>query len=267
MHELLSHPALQAGLLPFIVALLIAELFQRLRLSGLAIIAGLLATVYFAADLNLEPLTPTRKIIWLGIATSAVAIPLTLLTWAHWRPVLSILAAGSAIWVSWPHLQQLTLANEILWGAGCALYSGWQVYWFDGLKNKPVAAGSAGFALGIGTGMAALISSSILPGTFGLALGAASAAYLLIQAITNSRLSCGYTFTLPLSLVAGLAACLATLSTQQPWYTLIALGLVPLAASIPVPEKWAVWLQTLVLSLFTFACAAGAIYLAWYRPF
>jgi len=267
LHELLSHPAIQAGLIPFIVALITAELFQRMRLSGLAIIAGLAATVYFASDFGFEPLTATRKIVWLGIAASVISIPLTLLTWSYWRPLLSIAAAISAIWTSWSLLQRQAIPDELLWGAGSAFYLGWLVFWFDGLRNKSVAAGNAGLALGIGTGIAALLSSSALLGKFGLALGAASAAYLLIQAISNSRLSCGYSFTLPLSLVSGLIASTSVISTQQPWYTLLALGLIPLAAHTPIPEKWAIWLQTLVLSLLTFACAGGAVYLAWQHPF
>jgi hypothetical protein len=267
LHALLSHTAIQAGILPFIVALITAELFQRLRLSGLAIIAGFAMTVYLTSDFNLDPLTANRKIIWLGISASAIAIPLTLLTWSYWRPILAILAAVATVWVTWHVLQIQSTTDELLWGAGCAVYVGWLVFWFDSLQNKPVAAGSAGLALGIATGMAALLTGSVLPGKFGLALGSAAAAFLLIQAVSNSRLSCGYSFTLPLSLIAGLVGCLAFVSTHQPWYTLLALGLIPLAANIPIPEKWAVWLQTLVLSIFTFACAGSAVYLAWQHPF
>ncbi len=267
MHELISQPAIQAGLLPFIVALITAELFQRLRLSGLAIIAGFAATVYFASDFSFDPLTSIRKIIWLGIAASVIAIPLSLLTWSLLKPILSIAATASAVWVTWHSLQKQSLADELLWGSACATYAGWTIFWFDGLRNKSVAAGTAGFALGIGTGMAALLSVSVQLGEFGLALGAASAAYLFIQAITNSRLSCGYSFTLPLSLVAGLVACYAFVSTRQPWYTLPPLALISLAASIPVPERWSVWLQIFVLSLLTFTCAGAAVYLTWQRPF
>jgi hypothetical protein len=238
-----------------------------MRLSGLAILAGFAATVYFAADFGFEPLTSTRKIVWLGIAASAISIPLMLLTWSYWRPLLAIAASISALWTCMHILQHQAIPDELLWGAGCAFYLGWLVFWCDGLRNNSVAAGNAGLALGLGTGMAALLSASALLGKFGLALGAASAAYLLIQTISNNRLSCGYCFTLPLSLVAGLIACVAVISTHQPWYTLPALGLIPLAALIPISEKWAIWLQTLVLSLLTFACAGGAVYLAWQHPF
>ncbi len=267
MQALLSHPAIQAGLIPFIVALATAELFLRLRLSGLAVIAGFAATVYFASDFGMAPLTETHKIIWLALGASALAIPLTLLTWAHWRPVLAVLAAIASVWTLWNTLEQHAIADALLWGAGCALYVAWLVFWFDALRDKSVAAANAGIALGIGTGMAALLGAALLPGKFALAAGAAAAAYLLIQLITNNRLPCGRTFTLPLSLVAGLAGCLAALGARQPWYTLPALGMIPLAGLIPIPEKWAIWLQSLTLSLLTAGCAAGAVYMTWHPPF
>jgi len=35
------------------------------------------------------------------------------------------------------------------------------------------------------------------------------------------------------------------------------------AAKIPLPAKAALWLQSLLLSAATLACAAGAVYLTW----
>ena len=119
-------------------------------------------------------------------------------------------------------------------------------------------------ALGLGTGGSALLGASALLGQFGLALGAAASAYLLLQTITNSRLPCGRSFTLPLSLIAGLIGCLTVLTAQLPWYALFMLAIIPLAAKIPVPEKMGLWLQSLLLSIATLTCAAGAIYLTWY---
>lgn len=267
MHALLNHPAIQAGLIPFIAALLSAELFLRLRLSGLAIVAGFAATVYFASSFTLEPHTVAHKIVWLGIAAGALAIPLTLLNWTSWRYLLTALAAGSAVWLTWGTLQQRPLTEAVIWVSGGALYTGWLVFWFDGLKEKSVAAGNAGMALGIGTGLAALIGGVELPGTFGLAAGAAAAGYLFLQLITNNRLPCGRSFTLPLSLITGLVASFAVASSHQPWYTLTALGMIPLAGLIPVPEKWAIWMQSLTLSLLTAGCAAGAVYMTWHPPF
>jgi hypothetical protein len=117
--------------------------------------------------------------------------------------------------------------------------------------------------LGFGSGGAALFGGSALLGLFGMALGAAAGAYLLIQMITNARLHCGRSFTLPLSLIAALSSGFAVLSSELPWYALLVLAVIPLLAKMPLPEKQPLWMQAILLSLVTLLCAAGAIYLTW----
>ncbi len=263
MQELLNHPAVQGGVAPFVVALIVAELLQRLRLSGLAIIAGFAAMVYLASDFSLEPLSATRKIIWLGLLSSTLALLLMLFDTRWLRPLLAVGASGVALWVISRTIQQQEMQTMLLMGAGCAAYAAWLVYWFDGLRDDSPRAASAGVGLGLGSGGAALFGGSALLGQFGMALGAAAGAYLLIQMITNTRLPCGRTFTLPLSLVAALSGGFAILSSEMPWYVLPVLAIIPLAAKIPLPEKKPLWMQALLLSTLTLLFAAGAIYLTW----
>ena len=263
MQEWLNHPAVQSGLAPFVAALLAVELLRRLRLSGLAIIAGFAVTVYLASNFSINPLTASRKIVWLGVSSSLVGVILAWFNWSLWRPVLSVLAGSAAIWVALPILQHQPVEVALQWGAGYALFTGWLVYWMDGLHEAPLRAGSAGMALGLGTGAAALFGGSGLLGQFGLAVGAAAGAYLLVQMISNSRLPCGRSYTLPLSLITGLVAGLAVLTTQLPWYALAPLAAIPLTAKIPVSEKSGLLVQSLLLSAATLACAAGAVYLTW----
>jgi hypothetical protein len=248
---------------PFIVALIVAELFQRMRLSGLAVIAGFAAMIFLASDFSVEPLTPARKILWLGLFSAALALPLMLFNTRWLRPLLSVAGGCAAVWVVLRILQQQEMMSMLLWGAGCALYVGWLVFWFDGLNDASMRAGSAGMALGIGSGAAALFGASALLGQFGLALGAAAGAYLLIQMLTNSPLPCGRSYTLPLSLIAGLSGCLAVLTAELPWYALPVLAVIPVAAKIPLPAKQGLWIQSALLSIVTLACAAGAVYLTW----
>ena len=174
-----------------------------------------------------------------------------------------MLAAVAAGWMSVRILQQHTTVEALQWGLGGALYVGWLVYWMDGLHCSSVRAGSAGMALGLGTGAAALIGASALLGQYGLSLGAAAAAYLLIIVISNSQLSCDRSFTLPIALITGLVGYLAVLTAQLPWYALPVLAAIPLAGGLPVSGKMAVWLQTVLLSAATLSCAAGAVYLSW----
>ena len=264
MQELLDHPAVQGGLAPFVIALIVAELLQRLRLSGLAIIAGFAATVYLVSGFSFEPLTSARKIVLLGLISAVLALMIFRFNWRPLRVILVIAGGIAAVWMALRILQQQDLTHMLLWSSGCSLYVGWLIFWMDTLHESPVRAGSAGMTLGLGTGGSALLGASALLGQFGLALGAAASAYLLLQAVSNSRLSCGRSFTLPLSLIAGLIGCLAVLTTQLPWYALPVLAIIPLAAKIPVPEKRGLWLQSLLLSIATLAFAAGAIYLTWY---
>lgn len=263
MQELLNHPAVQGGLAPFVVALIVAELFQRLRLSGLAIIAGFAVTVYLASDFAFEPLTAARKIVLLGLLSAGLALPLMLFDLRWLRPLLAVAGGAAAIWAVQRIVQQQEFSTMLLWGAGCALYVGWLVFWFDGLNGASVRAGSAGLALGLGSGGAALFGASALLGQFGLALGAAAGAYLLIQMVSNGPLPCGRSYTLPLSLIAGLTACLAVLTAKLPWYALPVLAIIPVVAKIPLPAKQALWIQSVLLSVVTLVCAAGAVYLTW----
>jgi hypothetical protein len=143
------------------------------------------------------------------------------------------------------------------------LYVGWLVFWFDGSNNDSVRAGSAGMALGLGGGVGALTGAFSLPGQFGLALGAAAGAYLLIQILTDSPMPCGRSYTLPLSFIAGLSGCLAVLTAKIPWYVLPVLAIIPVVVKIPMPPKQSLRMQSVLLSAVTLACAAGAVYLTW----
>jgi hypothetical protein len=262
LHSILHHPAVEGGLAPFLVALAVAELLQRPRLSGLAIAAGFAVTVHLAIGLSLEPLTAMRKIALLGLGAAIVALPLALLNSIWVRPVVTIFGGLSALWVLEHTLLQQQPAVAVLWGAGCAVYVGWLVFWLDGLEDSPVRAGSAGVALGLGTGLAALTTGAAQLGLFGLALAAGAGAFLLIQIITNSHLAGGRSLTWPAALIAGLAGCLAVLSTRLAWYALLPLAVVPLAARIPVSDRSAIWLQSLLLLAATLVCAAAGVYLA-----
>lgn len=263
LQALLNHPAVQAGLVPFLAALITAELFQRMKLSGLAIIAGFAATVYLISDFSFEPLTASRKIVLLGLLSTLLALPLGLLK-ARWASLLLVTLAGAAaVWTALRVLQQHEAPVMLLWGAGCAAYVAILVWGMDQLENEPMRAANAATALGIGTGCAALMGASALLGQFGLAIGAAAAAHLLIQMVSNQPLPAGRTLTLPFAIIAGLTGCMAVLSAQLPWYALPILACIPLAAWLLPLFKQAVWIQSLVLALVTFGFAVGAAYVTW----
>lgn len=263
MQELLNNPAVQAGFAPFLVALITAELFQRVKLSGLAIIAGFAITVYLASDFTMAPLTASRKIVLLGLVSASLGLLLTLSNSRWLASLLPLLGGAAAIWTALRILQQQPPQVVLLWGAACAAYVAILVWGMDRLENEPLRAASAATALGMGTGGAALVGASALLGQFGLALGSAAAAYLLIHMLSNRLLPTGHVFTLPLALVSGLTGCIGTLSANLPWYALPILAAIPLAAWLmPLPGK-SLRIQSLLISLPVFALAAGAIYVTW----
>jgi len=51
LNEWVSHPMVQSIIVPFIAALIASKLLSRLRLSGLAVIAGFCAVVYLYLEL------------------------------------------------------------------------------------------------------------------------------------------------------------------------------------------------------------------------
>lgn len=263
MHALLTHPAIQVVLAPFLLALLTAELLQRLRLSGLAIITGFAITVYLLGGFSYALHTGTQKIVWLGIASALLTIPLSLFNWSLWRPVLAVLAASAAVWVAQRLLLQQPVATALQWGTGCALYVGWIVYWMDELHDSPVRAASAGTTLALGTGATLLIAGSALMGKYDVAVGSAAAAYFFILFVSNSLLPCGRSFTLPLSLISACTGSLAILSARLPWYTLLPLALIPLAAKLPASDRSPVWIQGTLLFCAALLCALAAVYISW----
>ena len=102
-----------------------------------------------------------------------------------------------------------------------------------------------------------------LLGQYGLALGAACGAFLLLAMILGKRVVAGTTFTLTASAAAALIAAGALILAKLPWTSLALFALVPLAVRLPVPEKLPAWLQAIVASLYALAPAAGACALAW----
>jgi hypothetical protein len=264
LQALLHNPAVQAGVIPFIVALVVAELLQRVRLSGLALVAAFGVTVYLTNAFSLGVLTAPRKIVLLGFVAPLFAILPTLFQGAWVRPLLAALGGAAAIWMGWRIFEHQPYARMFLWSAGSALYTGWLVFWTGKLHNQPVRAGAAGLALGLGTGVAAIFGASLMLGSFGAALGAAAGAYLLIHMLANNYLPCGYVYTLPLALIAGLAGSLAAMSTELPWYALIALAAIPPAAHlVPISGRPKLWVQSILLSAAPLLCGAVAVFLTW----
>lgn len=265
MNDLFNHPAVHGGVAPFALALLITVSLQRFRLAGLSVLAAFLTCMYLVSGLQFSPLTATRK-IWLIGAGAAAAGVVCDLALRHARPaaLLASIAAVAAAWTFWSVLHQKPAQEGWLLGAVAVLSAGFLVWsslrW---LADDAVRAGAAGLGLGLGVGVAAIFSASATYGLYGIALGAGAGGFLLPQMISGRKWFAGTTFTLTITLLAGLVGAGAMILASLPWYSLLVFALVPLAARAPGPGRAPVWIQAVVFSSYSFAVAAVACYLAW----
>lgn len=74
MKDLLDNPLVQAGAAPFVAAFVVAFLFGRIRLGGLAVIAAFASAVALIAGFSFAPLTATRKIVLLTLGAAPVGV-------------------------------------------------------------------------------------------------------------------------------------------------------------------------------------------------
>lgn len=266
MEEIFGHPAVQGGVAPFVVGLIVVLLLQSLRLGGLAVVAAFATAVYFIAGFTFTPLTATRKIILLGLFSPVIGI-LADFTFKPTRigaAVFALAGAAAALWVFWPVVSQKDAAEAWLLGGTAAVTVAFMVGFGQMfLAEHAVRAGSAVLGTGLGVGIASILSASATYGLYGIALGAGAGGFLLVQMIRGKTITAGATFTLPAMLIAGLVGAGAMVLAKLPWYALLVIALVPVGARLPVPEKAPLWLQAVLLSLYSFMIGGVACALAW----
>lgn len=265
MNEMLQSPLFQSAILPFVVALVAAELFQRLRLSGLAVIAAFCATLFFTYDFAFWPLTAIRKLELAVLAGTALALAIDiLLSKSRFIFILPpIFAALATLWVLSSAFSQVAPAHKWQYVGGVALFVAWLAAACDGLRDDSVKSSAAAWGLGLGAGLAAWLAGSSLPGMFGVSVGCASAAYLFIQVFSDQRLPAGRAFVFPASLITGLAAAAAVMLGKLPWIVMPVLAIIPLLVRLPVGKKISVRGRALAAVAFASVPAAISIFIVW----
>jgi len=265
MQDWLIHPVVQGVLFPFLAGLAVSAALAPLRLAGLSAVAGFATAVYLAVGFQFTPLTTVRKIMLFGLLAPMVGIaadfafkPTRLTT-----PLLAAIAGAASVWIFLTLLEQRELKQAMLAGGATALYIAWMTGAVLSLREDAIRAGAASLALGLGTGIAAVFAASATLGLYAIAFGTASGAFLLAQMIRGKRTAAGITFTLTVGLLAGLLGAAALYLAQLPWHTLAVMAGVPLAARVPLPARWPVWIQAVALSVLPLGVAAAACYLAW----
>jgi hypothetical protein len=254
MEAWLNQPILQATLAPFAAGFLVALVLFKLRLGGLAATAGFCATAWLIGELRLS-----SKLMQVALAAPAVGLlaDLALRPGRAAAYVFGLLAAIAAVWVFPSAVLQKAPVQAFIVGGGIALFVAWTVAFSASLHANSVRAGAAGLGLGLGAGCAALASGAASFGYLGLALGAASGAFLFVQMMVG-RIEAGLVFCLAAGVQATLVAAAARIHGTLGWTALAILAAVPLAARLPLPMRWPVWGQVILASIYTVACGGAA---------
>ena len=252
MNELLNNPAVQGGVAPFMVALVVAALLHRSRLLGLAISAGLVVLIALAIGFSFESLTATRKLVLLVDLATLFVLGLEIGEIAA-RPAARAAVATAmglgAVWVVMRLLQQQEeMSRAVLLGVAAALYLAFMVDSSNAIGNDSVRAASAALFLGLGSGVLALLGGSALLALVGIAAGASAGGALLIQMITGRRAPSGWTLALPAATAAGLVALLSTFTGELRWFCLLPLLAVPWATRLVPAGDRPVWMTAFLTS-------------------
>ena len=265
VQEFLNHPAVQGGVAPFFVGLIVAAGLQWVRLSGLAILAAFLTAVYLVSGFTFSPLTAARKMVLLAGAASVVG----LLVDFAFKPtsvgnaLIVVASAAAGVWVFWSILVQKELAQALLSGGTIAVFVAVMIAIGLLFVQLPVRAGSAALTLGLGVGISALLGASAVFALYGIGLAAGAGGFLVVQMVTGKRIFAGATLMLPAALTCSLLAAGTMLLAKLPWYALPVLALVPLTTLFSLPAKIPIWLRAVLRSVCAMMVAGFAFYLTW----
>ena len=267
MNEWLEHPAVQGGVAPLVVALIVSTLLSRTSFAWLAIVAAYLAMLVLSGDLAFVPLTAARKVMLVGFGAAIAGFVLDSRR-APYRwlpPLLSATAGLLALWVFLSVLRQREGAALLGSALGVALFVGVMIAVVLRLRDDGIRAGAAGLGLGLATGISGVLSASIGYLLGGMAVAAAAGAMLLVQVLIARRaIRPGYTGTLTIAALAANFAAGTLMLAELPWYALPLIVVIPLSMLLPLPGEARLFTRAVVASLYALAAAALPILAAWY---
>lgn len=250
MHD----PLVQAGLAPFLAGFAVALILFKLRLGGLAAVAGFCTTAWLMGMLDIAYGTARQRVVVLSLAAPALGLlaDLALRPGRTTAYILGIVFGAAALWAFSASIMQKAPVPAFILGGGIVLFVAWTVAMTASLHANSVRAGATG--LGLAAGLVFLAS---LDARLGMALGAASGGFLLVQMMVG-RIDAGLVFALAVGVGVALLAAAELLAGRLGWTQLAILAAVPIAARLPLPSGWPVWAQTLLACFYTAACGGAA---------
>jgi hypothetical protein len=269
MSALFEDPMVQAGLAPFLVALVLALLVVRVRLPGLpglALVAAMITTLWLTTGIGFTPLSASRKVVLVVLLAPMIGLVLDLTGQRHrlWLPAVAVLLGGASLWVFQSLLVQLDGAAGWWQGGGVALFVALMTGLTLRLRDDGPAAAAAALGLGLAVGVGALSSASIGTLMNGMALAAGGGALLLVQFLLAARLATGWTAALTTAAGAALFAAGTVMLAEGRALTLALLLLVPLVVGLPLFQQRAPRLRTALLGLSAGVAALLPMGAAWF---
>ncbi len=267
MNELLNHPAVQAGVVPFAAAGVVAALLMRSRLLGLAIGSAFVTVIALTIGFSFEVMTSTRKMVMLALLAIAMVPALEIpgvQPTLRVRGLLAAAAAAAGVWLVWRVLQQAEVAAAVMGGLAAAAYMAALVGSSPTAHQDPVAAASGALMLGLGSGVLAFLGASVTMLQIGVAVGAGAGAVLLVQMIAGRRSPTGWTVALPAAAVAGTVGVLSVATGTLRWYMLLPMLAVPWAPRLVPAGQWPVWPAAVGYTLAALVPVAISVALAWF---
>jgi len=260
--------AVQGGLVPFVVAVIVAAVLNRSRFMWLAIVAGYAAQVALATGFSFSPLSASRKILLLALLAPLVGIAADMVA-ARARStghVTAALAGAAAVWVFITILGQKEGSQAWIAGAGIALFAFAMTALLVSLRDDALRTGAAALGLGLATGITALMSASVGFMTSGIAVAASAGALLLVWVVNSRPVAPGLLGTLTIGVMIALFSEGSLMLAKLPWYALVSLLLVPIAVRLPAPASASVFARTFVLCLYALVAALIPIAAVWFAP-
>ena len=271
MDQFLARPEFQSAVIPFGAALLVyagARKFTAVAWVG-AVFVAFLVSVLLINGVTITPLTGTRKIILLVLASLIVAAlaPYLVRRIELQRAVAPVLTLLALLWVFWKVVARMEITGILLFlGGGLALVLA--LAWaFERIARNDARLHGAGFGLLLGVGLSATAGASALLGQLALAMAAATGGMLLAWVLTGKAVKSGSfdssISTLPYVLAAALFGLAATVFARMPWYALVPLALIPLAARLVPVKPGSRFLAALVYALPGLVIALAVAFWVW----
>ena len=269
MDSLLNHPAVQSGIIPFIVSILIILVLGKIkpRLTGFAAIIAFTVSVAMAMGFSPTPLTSPKKIVLL---TYFVAIIGVILDMADERvnryryvihTALAVIGAIGLLWVIWPVVSREGSQHSLSIAVGLCAYVVWILLGISSAHKKPEQISIAVFALAMGTAVVSIIGATALYGQLAAPFAAATGAWLLFYLFVSQRGSFPAGIYLSAASCCAMLGAAATVYASLKWPTLAIFALIPIVVHIPYKVDSATWIKLLKLSVAASIPVLAAI---WY---